>query len=370
MKKETNQRYLLVILGLALATWSGVFSPAHAGPGEIITDPVGDFPTTYAFPHVADLDVISAQVNFTGSEFVFSATMNGVIGTTPEAFYVWGVDRGVGASTDNFAELGRPKIAFDLVVAVYPGGGILVFDLDAGVPTPLPPDGITMAGNTITARVPLELLPSKGLAPEDYTWNLWPRWDDGMGLSDAQISDFAPNEHMAKVCFVPADPVGDYLATYAFPHVGDLDVVSAQVIFTGSEFVFSATMNDVIGTTPEAYYVWGVDRGVGATTASFAELGLPKIAFDLVVVVFPGGGSVVFDVDAGVPTPLPPDAITMAGNTVTARVPLELLPAKGLAPEDYTWNLWPRWDDGMGLHDEQISDFTPDDRMAPLCVIR
>jgi hypothetical protein len=368
MKTATNRRKLLVIFCLALATWSGVSSLALAGPGEIITDPVGDYLATYAFPHVADLDVVSAQVSFTGSEFVFSATMNDVIGTTPEAFYVWGVDRGVGATTASFAGLGRPQIAFDLVVAVRPGGGSLVLDLDAGVPTPLPPDAITMAGNTFTARVPLVLLPAKGLAPEDYTWNLWPRWDDGMGLSDTQISDFAPEDRMAKVCFVPADPIGDYPASYAFPHVGDLDVVSAQVNFTGSEFLFSATMNDVIGTTPEAFYVWGVDRGEGATTASFAGLGRPKIAFDVVVVVYPGRGGVVFDLD--VPTPLPPDAITMAGNTFTAQVPLALLPSKGLAPEDYTWNLWPRWDDGMGLSDPQISDFTPDDRMAPVCVIR
>src|SRR5262245_27928565 len=109
MKNLTNTRNLLVILCLALAPWAGVSAPAYAGPGEIITDPVGDFPATYGFPQVGDLDVVSAQVIFTGSEFLFSGTMNGVPGTTPEAFYVWGVDRGVGAATASFTRLGLPN---------------------------------------------------------------------------------------------------------------------------------------------------------------------------------------------------------------------------------------------------------------------
>jgi hypothetical protein len=368
--KVTNIRNLRVILCLVLAAWGGVASLAHGDPGEIITRPAGNFLPTYGFPQVADLDAVRAEVIFTGSEFLFSGTMNAPIGTTPEAFYVWGVDRGVGATTANFAELGLPTIAFDLVVSVRPAGVSAVVDLDAGLRTPLPPDAVSIDGNTITARVPLALLPSKGLQPEDYLWNLWPRWDDGMGLHDEQISVFAPDTRMARVSLVPSRPAGNFLPTYGFPHVADLDPVGARVILSGSEFQFTGTMDAAIGTTPEAFYVWGVDRGVGATTASFAELSLPTIAFDLVVSVRPAGVSVVVDLDAGLRTPLPPDAVSIDGNTITARVPLALLPSKGLQPEDYLWNLWPRWDDGMGLHDEQISAFIPDDRMAPLSVVR
>src|SRR6266849_3974195 len=247
MKNKMNKWLLMVTLCLALALWSGVSSPAHAGPGEIITDAVGDFLPTYGFSHVADLDIVRAEVIFTGTEFLFSGTMAGPIGTTPEAFYVWGVDRGVGAQTANFASLGLPYIMFDLVVVARPGGVSVVNDLDAAQRTPLPPENISIDGNTIVARVPLSLLPGKGLAPEYYTWNLWPRWDDGMGLSDPQISDFAPDDRNAQVCFVPSG--GDFLATYGFTHVPDLDIVSAQVIFTGTEFLFSATMKAPIGTT-------------------------------------------------------------------------------------------------------------------------
>src|SRR5712692_6810196 len=90
------------------------------------------------------------------------------------------------------------------------------------------------------------------------------------------------------------DPLGDFLFdTYVGPLNGDLDVLSSEVTFTGSEFVFSGTMAEEIFTTPEAVYVWGVDRGAGATKAgrNFGRLGRPDIMFDLVVGVNPNGPS-------------------------------------------------------------------------------
>jgi hypothetical protein len=369
MKNATNTLHLIVTSCLALALQSSV-SPRAQAYGEIITDPVGDFLPSYGFTQVGDLDVVRAQVIFTGTEFLFSGTMDAPIGTSPQAFYVWGVDRGVGAQTRSFERLGLPNIVFDLVVVAYPAGTLVVNDLDAGITTPLPPENISIDGKTIVAKVPLSLLPAKGLAPEEYRWNLWPRWDDGMGLSDPQISEFVPKDRTAGVSFVPSGPVGSFLASYGFPQVGDLDVVSAQVIFTGTDFLFSGTMDPPIGTSPEAFYVFGVDRGVGAQTRSFERLGLPNIVFDLVVVAYPAGALIVNDLDAGITTPLPPDNISIDGKTIVVKVPLSLLPGKGLAPEDYTWNLWPRWDDGMGLSDPQISQFVPTDRNATVSVLR
>lgn len=201
MKNKTNKWLLRMIPCLALVLWSGVGNVCASSKCEEIIDPVGDFLDTYAFPHVGDLDVVSAQVTlFTGSEeFLFSGTMDAPI-ETPEAFYVWGVNRG--AKTESFERLGLPDIVVDLVVVVRPGGDSVVNDLDAEIVTPLPPENISIDGNTVTARVPLSLLPPRGLQPEEYTWNLWPRWDDGMGLSDPQISDFAPDDHNAPVCVV------------------------------------------------------------------------------------------------------------------------------------------------------------------------
>ena len=337
-----------------------------AAPDIQISDPVGDFLTTYVGPKGGDLDVVKTQVTFTGTEFVFSGTMNAPIGTTKDGFYVWGVDRGLGNKIADFAQLGLPKIVFDLVVVALPPGGppALVNDLNAGVATPLPPTAVTITGNTIVVRVPLSLLPSNGLKPEQYMWNLWPRWG-GIPMSDPQISDFAPDNRNAVVLSdsLVADPIGDFLTTYVGPKGGDLDVVSTQVTFTGTEFIFSGTMNAPIGTTTDGFYVWGVDRGLGNKIADFAQLGLPDIIFDLVVVARPPGGppALVNDLNAGVATPLPPTAVTITGNTIVVRVPLSMLPSNGFQPEQYMWNLWPRWG-GIPMSDPQISDFAPNTR--------
>ena len=111
-------------------------------------------------------------------------------------------------------------------------------------------------------------------------------------------------------------------------------------------------------------YVWGFDRGAGATTANFGAIGLPNIIFDSVVVVLPDGTGQVVTLEMGtpVPTPLPAGAITIDGNTFTAMVPLSMLPSQGFATADYTQNLWPRY--GGIETDDQISDFAPDASMA------
>ncbi len=60
---------------------------------------------------------------------------------------------------------------------------------------------VTWSGNTITGSIPDSLLPSQGLAFEDYTWNLWPR--DGTASGNAAISDFAPDASNGPVTSVP-----------------------------------------------------------------------------------------------------------------------------------------------------------------------
>lgn len=191
-----NQVNKLILLAVAFVLLS---APASADP---IIDPVGDFLSTYTGPRGGDLDVVSSQVIFTGTDFIFSATMNGAIGTTPGAFYVWGVDRGRGASTASFARLGLPNIVFDAVVVVDLGLGSNVNRLLEGINQTLPAGNVTFSGNTIEARVPLSFLPSLGLAFDQYEWNLWPRCC-GRPLSDSQISDFAPNTTNARITSVP-----------------------------------------------------------------------------------------------------------------------------------------------------------------------
>jgi hypothetical protein len=74
-----------------------------------------------------------------------------------------------------------------------------VVDLTATSPTPtnLSAGSVTISGNTISARVPANLLPTKGFSVEGYTVNLWPRV--GVGNNNVQISDFAPDNSNAPV---------------------------------------------------------------------------------------------------------------------------------------------------------------------------
>jgi hypothetical protein len=164
------------------------------------------------------------------------------------------------------------------------------------------------------------------------------------------------------------DPVGDFIPTFSGPHGADLDVVSTTAVISGSNLVLSATMNGAIGTTPGGLYVWGLDRGLGATTANFSAIGLSNIIFDSVVVVLPNGTGQVALLETGTPvaTPLGAGAITINGNMFSAVVPLSMLPSTGFATESYTQNLWPRY--GGITTDDQISDFAPDASMAGISV--
>lgn len=191
--RKTLISSLVCFLGLML------IATAQAG---LIFDPAGDFLATLTplAPRNGDLDVLSAQVFLTGgNNLVFTATVNAPINTTPQAFYVFGVDRGKGATTANFASLGLPNIIFDAVVVVQPAGTGVVNDLTGmNPPAPLPAGNVTNSGNTIQALVPLSSLPSRGFLLGQYGWNLWPRWG-GIPMSNAQISDFAPNDRNALV---------------------------------------------------------------------------------------------------------------------------------------------------------------------------
>jgi len=175
-------------------------TPAAA---ELITDPIGDFFPLLdsAAPRGGDLDVVSAQAFLRGGHLHFTATMDAPIGTTDLAFYVWGVDRGTGAITADFARHGLPDIVFDALLIANNDGTGLVNLIRPGLPpisTPLPPGSVTMAGNTIDVMVSLGLLPSTGFLPSDYEWNLWPRWR-GVPFGDTQISDFAPDDRNARL---------------------------------------------------------------------------------------------------------------------------------------------------------------------------
>ena len=166
-----------------------------------ITDPVNDFLPTFAGPHNGDLDVLSAEVLFDGTNFTFRSTQNGVVGTTSGSLFVWGVDRGL---HNPFFGAFRPGVLFDIVIVLRPDltGTIIDFAPNPVAPMDLAPGSVTISGNKIQGVVPASLLVSKGSLPVNYNVNLWPR--TGLDPADnTQIPDFAPDNSNVAVTLTP-----------------------------------------------------------------------------------------------------------------------------------------------------------------------
>jgi hypothetical protein len=152
-----------------------------------------------------------------------------------------------------------------------------------------------------------------------------------------------------------SDPANDFVPSFTGPNNGDLDVLSANVVFNGSDFTFTSTLNGAIGTTPGASYVFGLDRGAG--TAGFKAIA-PGVTFDSVFIIDPSGTSVVRDLTDGASFNI--TDVSASGSMITGVVPLSDLPSKGFTPSNYLYNLWPKAATGA----QPISDFAPDNSDA------
>ena len=188
---------------LLLSALCGAASLVLASAAHAVTDPTGDFLPGYGGSHNGDLDVVSSTVTYDAGTglFDFSATLDAPVGTTSSAFYVWGIDRGQGTERFNTgpAPIGA-GVKFDSVVIFRLDGSATVSRIVGGGSTVLAND-VTWSGDTITGSVAASLLPSLGLDPSAYGWNLWPR--DGTVTGNAAISDFAPDASDATVTAVP-----------------------------------------------------------------------------------------------------------------------------------------------------------------------
>ncbi|WP_205702752.1 PEP-CTERM sorting domain-containing protein [Rubrivivax rivuli] len=158
------------------------------------------------------------------------------------------------------------------------------------------------------------------------------------------------------------DPVGDFLPTFAGSVLSaDLDVIDATVTYnpTTNIFTLSSTQAGAVGLTPTGTYIWGVNRGAGVAT--FASIGITGVRFDATVRLNPNGtGSIGA-------TALPPGAVTVSGNVISASFSGSLLPSTGFNLIDYTWNLWPR--DTAFTGTAAISDFAPNNANFTVTVV-
>jgi hypothetical protein len=208
LQKESRMKSILAgALGLAAVL---AVAPALA---TTITDPAGDFLPTYTGPHDGDLDVLSVSVSVSGADFLISGTMNGAIGTTAASEYVFGVNTGGAGAPFTPFETG---VLFNSVIVLFPDAtGIVVDNIFSPTITPL--TSVTVSGDTISAVVPIALLPTTGLAPDHYGFNLWPRL---MPMPFQNISDFAPGDSTFAAVPEPA--------TWALMIGGFLGIGAAQ----------------------------------------------------------------------------------------------------------------------------------------------
>jgi hypothetical protein len=180
-----------------LLTFLAASSIAQAGK---LTDPAGDFISQYQGPKNPDLDVLSIQFLFNGSEFLLISEHAGAPGTTPGSVHLWGINRG--AAVASFAPE-FPDIEFDFVIGFGEQFGPIFNNLMSGQQGPLPGSAFDITGNTMTFRIPLSLMPSQGLDPEQYAANFWPRSGITQIDSLAEVADFAPDSSLLGVTTVP-----------------------------------------------------------------------------------------------------------------------------------------------------------------------
>jgi hypothetical protein len=181
-----------ILLGAA-ALVSLAAAPALAQT-QTVSDATGDFLSGYTGPKLADLDVTSFSVSYDSADklFTLGTTFAGAITPGTAGFYVFGVNTGKGAIRP-FGSIGQGNVIFDQAIVVQKDG---TGSLGGKA---LDSNWIAIAGNILTVKVPLSLLPSTGFAPGKYGFNLWPR----TGFSgNAQISDFAP-ENATLAAAVP-----------------------------------------------------------------------------------------------------------------------------------------------------------------------
>ncbi|HEX4179570.1 MAG TPA: PEPxxWA-CTERM sorting domain-containing protein [Caulobacteraceae bacterium] len=146
-----------------------------------ITDTTGFLPQAfYSGPHNGDMDIKSVSATIDGSDFILSATLDGPIGTTANAVYVWGVNTGDGTAA--FAPEGLTKVLFNDVVVINPAA---------------PAAGVTISGDTVTDIVSIASLKNEGFSPSQYGFSFWPN------LGAAGNSDFAPDNATFTASAVP-----------------------------------------------------------------------------------------------------------------------------------------------------------------------
>ena len=172
-----------------------------AGAATVIDGPGGFIPS-FTGTQSPDIDILSASLDLSGANLLFSATLNGTIGNAADT-YVLGINRGL--STRNFSGVGLPGVTFNSVLTVT-GAGVLGgtdFVTNTGISAPF-----QINGSNITAVIPLSILPIVGsfASADQFLWNFWTRGSlNGVAVAgNPGLADFAPDNSDASVTPLPA----------------------------------------------------------------------------------------------------------------------------------------------------------------------
>jgi hypothetical protein len=168
-----------------------------------------------------------------------------------------------------------------------------------------------------------------------------------------------------------ATKVAHFYQFYTGPKLAELNAMraSAELSANGGTFTFTGTNKGRITQGP-ATYVWGVDRNGNLPAGPFQ--GRPNIKFDAVVVVQLSSSmavnAMVVDQASGITTPLPSNAVSIQGKTISVVVPSSDLPSTGLAPSQYRFNFWP--EDGGPPVSSSVASFLPETNTVQVGVSR
>ena len=198
-----------VIFGLSSAVLLGGCSGGSSAAPAFVATPAPPpqfnkvapaFYKDYTGPQRLAIDAIAASGRFVNATqiIVLDATMAGPVMNGGPNYYVWGFDRG-GAINAPF--LDEANVKFNAVVVAIADPTTLqvsgTVNLLNGNP-PLPVTVVMTAPDTLEVTIAINLLPSTGLAPNAYLWNLWPKSGFG-GTAAAQVASFIPENAMAPL---------------------------------------------------------------------------------------------------------------------------------------------------------------------------
>ena len=179
------------------------------------------FLSTYTGTPGEDLNIESADATFDGTNLDFTSTLDAAIGTTPNVFYVWGIDRGLLLNESLFGSF-APNILFDAVLILSDNGGTpsgeIVDFANGGKVTVLPSSDVSVSGNIIGAVLPATDLPSME-SPSKYLVNLWTRQGIDSTMNN-QIAEFAPANGDAPITTIAATPEPRALALLSAGIIG------------------------------------------------------------------------------------------------------------------------------------------------------